>query len=200
MAQFGSGLAAATPLEHVFYSIRRQAATGGHTPAVLQLGLGQAALSKPLWMNAKLKGKAMQGVYYRSAGGVVYWDGQILLLDRPSRREIRLPKGHIESEESDADAALREVTEETGYACLEIVADLGTLRVEFRDAYKHRDVQRDERFFLMFLKANGKVKAKQPEAQFLPRWVPSDEACEHLTFEAEREFVRRALRWLEQHL
>lgn len=140
----------------------------------------------------------MRSVYYRSAGGVVYRDGQILLLDRPSRGEIRLPKGHIERGESDADAALREVTEETGYAFLEIVADLGALRVEFHDAYKDRDVQRDERFFLMHLQADGHVNANESEAQFVPRWVRSDKATGYLTFESEREFVRRALRWLQK--
>jgi 8-oxo-dGTP pyrophosphatase MutT (NUDIX family) len=141
--------------------------------------------------------KAMKSVYYRSAGGVVYRDGQILLLDRPSRGEIRLPKGHVESGESDAEAALREVTEETGYASLEIVADLGMLRVEFHDAYKDRDVLRDERFFLMYLQADGHGKTNEPEAQFVPRWIPSDKASDRLTFKSEKEFVRRALRWLK---
>ena len=139
----------------------------------------------------------MSSIYYRSAGGVVYWDGRILLLDRPSRGETRLPKGHVESGESDAEAALREVTEETGYACLEIVADLGVRHVEFHDAYKDRDVQRDERFFLMYLQAGGQVKRNDPEAQFVPRWVPSDKASGLLTFDSEREFVRRALHWLK---
>ena len=76
-------------------------------------------------MTGKQNRRPIRSVSYRSAGGVVYADGRILLLDRPTRGEIRLPKGHIERDESDEDAALREVTEETGYACLEIVADLG---------------------------------------------------------------------------
>ena len=102
-------------------------------------------------MTDKKSRRPTRSVCYRSAGGVVYADGRVLLLDRPTRGEIRLPKGHVEREESDEDAALREVTEETGYACLEVVADLGSLRAAFYDPYKDRDVIRDERFFLMLL-------------------------------------------------
>ena len=53
-------------------------------------------------------------VTYTSAGGVVI-DGtgdQVLVLVRPERDEVRLPKGHIEAWESAEDAALREVGEE----------------------------------------------------------------------------------------
>lgn len=152
-----------------------------------------------MYSGTTLKGKVMRRVSYRAAGGVVYREGQILLLDRPSRNEIRLPKGHIEKDESEAEAALREVSEETGYARLEIVADLGTQHAEFRDRYKKRDVQRDERFFLMFLKNRDGLKAAQPEEQFVRIWVNAENACERLTFGTEREFVRRALRWLEKH-
>jgi ADP-ribose pyrophosphatase YjhB (NUDIX family) len=38
-----------------------------------------------------------------------------MLLIRPSRDEVRLPKGHVEAGETLRAAALREVAEETGY-------------------------------------------------------------------------------------
>ena len=61
---------------------------------------------------------------YSSSGGVVIHDDRVLLIKRKERPEIRLPKGHIEPGESRAEAARREVAEETGYAHLGIQADL----------------------------------------------------------------------------
>jgi 8-oxo-dGTP pyrophosphatase MutT (NUDIX family) len=141
----------------------------------------------------------MRQVYYQAAGGIVIHDGKLLLLDRPSRNEVRLPKGHVEEGESPAEAALREVREEAGYAHLEVVADLGDQQVQFVDPHRQRQVTRDERYFLMRLCDTGQVEREAQERQFIPVWVPAGEALPRLTFEAEREFVRRALRWAEEN-
>lgn len=138
----------------------------------------------------------MQQVYYRAAGGVVVHQGKVLLLDRPSRNEVRLPKGHIEEGESPAEAALREVHEEAGYANLDVVADLGTQHAQFVDPFRQRQVTRDEYYFLMRLRDEGQIEQDEHEQQFIPVWVLPTEAVTRLTFEAEREFVRRALRWM----
>jgi len=141
----------------------------------------------------------MRKIYYQAAGGVVVHEGKVLLLERPSREEVRLPKGHIETGESPSDAALREVHEETGYANLQVVADLGTQRVQFTDPYRERQVTRDERFFLMRLQDEQLLERAGGEKQFEPIWVSTLDTVPRLTFEAEREFVRRALRWLEEN-
>ena len=138
----------------------------------------------------------MKQVYYRAAGGVVIHQGKVLLLDRPSRGEVRLPKGHIEEGESPAEAALREVREEAGYAHLDVVADLGTQRVQFEDS--RRQVTRDEYYFLMRLRDEGQVERDEQEQQFIPLWTLAADALGCLTFEAEREFVRRALRCIAE--
>jgi hypothetical protein len=39
---------------------------------------------------------------------------------------------------------------------------------------------------------------REKEQQFRPFWVPVRQAAQHLTFEAERSFVRRACKWLER--
>lgn len=141
----------------------------------------------------------MRQVYYQAAGGVVIHDGKLLLLDRPSRDEVRLPKGHIEEGESPAEAALREVREEAGYAHLEVVADLGGQQIQFVDPYRQRQVTRDERYFLMRLRDARQVEREEKESQFIPIWMSADEALARLTFEAEREFVRRAARWAKEN-
>jgi 8-oxo-dGTP pyrophosphatase MutT (NUDIX family) len=121
---------------------------------------------------------------------VVVDEGRVLVLQRPSRDEVRLPKGHVEKAESDEDTALREVTEESGYNALGIVADLGHQVVEFN--YQDAHVIRDEHYFLMRLQSPNQEKRKKKELQFIPEWLGWDEALAALTFEAEKEWVRRA--------
>ncbi len=141
----------------------------------------------------------MRQISYQAAGGVVVHNGKVLVLDRPGRAEVRLPKGHIEQGENAAEAALREVCEESGYSKLTIVGDLGTQQVCFVDPYQTREVVRDEHYFLMRLGADIQIQREAHEWQFRPVGMPASEAVAQLTFESEREFVRRALRWIEEN-
>ena len=140
-------------------------------------------------------------VHYRAGGGVVVHDDSVLLLHRPSRCEVRLPKGHVEPGESVEATALRETAEESGYAGLVIQADLGSQVVKFD--YHGRHVVRIERFFVMGLgeesiEADGSpVTPTHAEEQFVPEWVRWDDAQAILTFPQEQEWVRRARVFLE---
>lgn len=139
----------------------------------------------------KKKGKAAVR-RYRSAGGVVIHEGRMLLLDRPGRTEVRLPKGHIEDDEIPADTAVRETSEESGYGDLAITGDLGSQLVAFD--YNGTHYERTEFYFLMALGSEERVA--QPDgdvAQFTPLWVELDEAVERLTFPAEQDVARRAI-------
>lgn len=133
--------------------------------------------------------KTFPHIYYRAAGGVVTHEGKILVLERASRTEVRLPKGHMEPGEDPRAAALRETAEESGYCSLEIIADLGVQRWSFFDSFKQAFVTRDNHFYLMRLTDTARDAG---EAQFSPVWVTLAEAESRLTFEEEREFVRRA--------
>jgi 8-oxo-dGTP pyrophosphatase MutT (NUDIX family) len=134
-------------------------------------------------------------VRYAAAGGVVVCDGRVLVLRRPSRDEMRLPKGHVEPGEDAQATALREVREESGYDGVVVQADLGEQLVEFDHAGAH--VVRTERYFLMSL-ADPEVGPSHGETQFEPEWLAWDEALAELTFEAEREWVRRARRQIKE--
>lgn len=130
---------------------------------------------------------------YKAAGGVVTDDTgeQVLLLVRPSRDEVRLPKGHIDPGETPQIAALREVTEETGYDDLETLAHLGEQLVAF--ALGNRKIQRHETLFLMRARTRHEIeRPEEDEQQFFSVWASWDEAVRFLTFESEREWVRRA--------
>ncbi len=134
----------------------------------------------------------MKTSYYESAGGVVIRNDQMLLLDRPGRGEVRLPKGHIDPGESPSMTALRETTEESGYADLEIVEDLGTNEVQFVDGNK--EVVRTEHYFLLRLVSERMMRRdEKDEEQFRAIWVGLDEAIALLTFDAEKQVARKAL-------
>lgn len=148
----------------------------------------------------------MEILEYRAAGGVVLDDaGRVLLIERWVLRngqltfEIRLPKGHVEAGETDEQAALREVCEETGYCSLTVAADLGEIVNQFDWPDRERRVLRHERYYLMRLAdaVRGEPHFDSPEAdeaRFTPRWAASlADAGALITFESEREFVRRAI-------
>ncbi len=146
----------------------------------------------------------MKPKYHETAGGVVIdASGSMLVLVRDIERggrlvhEVRLPKGHIDSGETAEQAALREVEEESGYAGLEIIADLGVCHSTF--TFRDRLNERDERYFLMRL-TDPHRGAPRPtgheEALFQPDWLEPAAAAVQLTYESEREFARRAIKIL----
>lgn len=131
----------------------------------------------------------MRAVRYQAAGGVVVDPAgdRVLVLRRPSRDEVRLPKGHLEKHESLIEAALREVQEESGYTEPEILADLGQQTIEFD--YQGDHIIREEQYFLMRLRSIRQICL---EDEFVPQWLDWEAALEQLTFEPEREWLRRA--------
>lgn len=155
-----------------------------------------------------LMGKGLPVKKYTVGGGVVLDpSGRVLLLERHVERdgqtvyEVRLPKGKLDKGETDEQAALREVGEESGYWELKIIGDLGTAHTEF-DKPKWR-VVREDHYFLMRLtddhQAGQQMDPNAEEALFEPIWVANlAEAEAQLTFESEKLFARRAVAWLEE--
>ena len=138
-------------------------------------------------------------IRYHAAGGVLTRENgrRLLLLEIPGRKELRLPKGHIEPGETITEAAIREVQEETGYADVEVVADLGSLTHTFYNMRKDANVTRTETYFLMRLVSERAYDGPRYEHEnFKRRWVNTDDAERLLTYESEREFARRARRAL----
>ena len=85
-----------------------------------------------------------------SAGGLVVDDeGRILLIrarDLRNQPVWTLPKGTLQAGETSADAALREVREETGYAC-EVVRELEPVTYWFQRDGKR--IRKTVRWYLM---------------------------------------------------
>jgi 8-oxo-dGTP pyrophosphatase MutT (NUDIX family) len=127
----------------------------------------------------------------------VYTAARAVVVIVPTRRAadgsrvLALPKGHPDGAESPAEAALREVREETGVEA-EVIESLGEVRYWYQRGGR-RVAKAVEFFLLRYL--SGDVADHDHEVEDAC-WIPADEAAERLTYDGEREMVRRALsRW-----
>ncbi|MEX0979588.1 MAG: NUDIX domain-containing protein [Gemmatimonadota bacterium] len=124
------------------------------------------------------------GVVVRMIGGRPH-----VLLIRDPYRNWGLPKGHIEGEEGEESAALREVREETGLSDPVITADLGVIDWRFR--LRGRAIHKYCRFFLMTSEKGAPVP-EVSEGITECRWLPVEEAIRGVTYDNAREVLRVA--------
>ena len=133
-----------------------------------------------------------------SAGGVVYRrDEDAIDLALAARRTRRgqlawgLAKGAIEQGESDEQAAIREVLEETGLEA-EVEADLGDIRYFY--VWEGVRVRKRVHFFLMHA-TGGDVANHDSEMEDV-RWFPLRTAIKRAAYKGEREVIGRAAKRL----
>ena len=118
----------------------------------------------------------------QTAGGVVQDGEQLLLLVRPEGYAI--PKGHIDFDELGADAAVREVLEETGYRA-EVIQFIGTVT---RDSVERGGfiVRKDIGVFLMTMLEQTD---RQPDE--VAAWVPIVEALRNMRHPEELQLLAK---------
>jgi len=132
-----------------------------------------------------------------SAGGVVVRPGGAgaeCIVIVPTRRAkggervLALPKGHPENGESGADAALREIREETGIEA-RLIEKLGDVRYWYQ-----RDGERVLKVvsFFLFRYRSGSVRDHDHEVDSA-EWVPLEDAPRLLAYKGEREIAEAAL-------
>jgi 8-oxo-dGTP pyrophosphatase MutT (NUDIX family) len=131
-----------------------------------------------------------------SAGGVVVRR----MRGRPHVAVVRvrdeilaLPKGHPNGDESAAEAARREVREETGLET-ELLEKLGDVRYWYQRGGRriHKTVA-----FYLFRYRSGSVDDHDHEVEEA-LWMPLDEAAERLAYNGEREMVVAARSRVEE--
>ena len=117
----------------------------------------------------------------RAAGGIIVRDGLVLLVHRGHYDDWSLPKGKLEPGESWAECALREVEEETGFAC--------TLGPELTTTHyvDRRGRPKRVRWYLMTLVEDRGFTATDEVDE--RRWVPISEAAGLLTYERDRDVL-----------
>jgi 8-oxo-dGTP pyrophosphatase MutT (NUDIX family) len=128
-----------------------------------------------------------------SAGGVVVRGGDCIVIV-PTRRAadgtkvLALPKGHPDGDETAADAALREVREETGVEA-ELVDKLGDIRYWYMRG--GRRIAKVVSFFLLEYVA-GELEDHDHEVE-RAEWMALAEAARRLTYRGERDMAAAAL-------
>jgi 8-oxo-dGTP pyrophosphatase MutT (NUDIX family) len=101
---------------------------------------------------------------------------------------LALPKGHIDPGESAAEAAQREVREETGVDAT-LVEKLGDIRYWYQ-----REGERVLKVvsFFLFTYRSGSVRDHDQEVE-AAEWVPLEDAPRLLAYRGEREMAEAAL-------
>jgi len=131
--------------------------------------------------------KQTRPVLQFSAGGLVVDErGRVLLIrarDLRNQPVWTLPKGTLGPGESSADAALREVREETGYRC-EVVRELDTATYWFQSDGQR--IRKTVRWFLM--RPLEKVGEHDHEVDEVA-WLERDAALGRLRYDSDRHLV-----------
>jgi 8-oxo-dGTP diphosphatase len=120
-------------------------------------------------------------VIVRAAGGVVVRDGEVLLVHRPKYDDWTFPKGKADEGESDEDAALREVEEETGLHC-SLGRELPT--TAYTDS---RGRPKVVRYWLMY--PTGGWFETTPEVDGIA-WLSLEAAAERLSYDRDLTVLR----------
>lgn len=127
-----------------------------------------------------------------SAGGIVFRrDGErtLYLLIRDSYRNWGFPKGHLEEGEAPAEAAMREVGEETGLADLALRAPIETIDWEFR--FRGKRIHKTCHFFLIETPAR-RTTPLLAEGITACRWASFEQAEQLIAYDNARAVLRQA--------
>lgn len=127
-----------------------------------------------------------------SAGGVVFRiDGgrPLFLLIRDSYQNWGFPKGHVEAGEDSEDAAVREVTEETGLGDLTVRGTIDTIDWFFR--FRGQLIHKYCHFYLIET-AESNTSPQRAEGITACKWTPFDEAESLVSYANARDILRRA--------
>ena len=120
------------------------------------------------------------------AGGGIVWrhdegaELEIVLVHRPAYDDWSFPKGKLDPDETETQAALREVEEETGLVC-RLGPEIGTTR--YRDSKRR---PKTVRYWEMTPTAGTLAAANEVDDA---RWVPLGEAPGLLTYDHDRRLL-----------
>jgi 8-oxo-dGTP pyrophosphatase MutT (NUDIX family) len=123
-----------------------------------------------------------------SAGGVIFYGWQVLILHRKSGEWV-MPKGKLEKGERPAGGALREVQEETGLSA-RIVTDIGSTRYRYSRRNSGAAIQKTVYWYLM--ESDSQRLMLEPsfdEGVF----ASPEEALRLLTHSGDRDILKQAV-------
>lgn len=132
-------------------------------------------------------------IYEKSCGAVIYTekDGRRLyLIELMQKGHRSICKGHVENDESERQTAEREILEETG------------LTVRFLDGFRETieyspyDGCMKTVVFFLAKADNTDVTVQEEEVREIS-WLPFEKALSALTFESDKEILRKAEHFLD---
>jgi 8-oxo-dGTP pyrophosphatase MutT (NUDIX family) len=130
-----------------------------------------------------------------SAGGLVVdhrgADARGALIGRTDRRGRllwSLPKGHVEPGETEQQAAVREVREETGIRG-DVIGELGT--IDFWFVAEGRRVHKTVHHYLLLADGPDQELSDEDAEVTEVAWVPLDQLADRLAYADERRLVKR---------
>ena len=99
-------------------------------------------------------------------------------------------KGHVENDESEEETAIREIREETGLRV--------RLNTSFRETVSYSPADGHMKDVVYFIgTCDTRETVNQIEEVRDICWLPYEEALQKLTFENDREVLRKAEKWLK---
>lgn len=129
-----------------------------------------------------------------SSGGVVIFGNTILLLKKFNGDWV-LPKGRIEKDETVRDAALREVSEESGVKA-EIVKYIGMVHYKYKNLKKNEMVYKTVHWYVM--KTNCMDCTPQKKEGFVDaKFVHINKAKELVRYKDEKKIILKGLRMMK---
>jgi len=139
-----------------------------------------------------------------SAGAIIYRkekEGFLFLLIYSGRNKIwGFPKGHIESDEIEKDAASREIKEETGIADMRLIDGFREediyQAVSNRGPHKGNAIEKHSIYFLCETKSKDAVVDATEITDY--KWLSAIEAEKLLVFDSLKQILKKADRYLKQ--
>jgi 8-oxo-dGTP pyrophosphatase MutT (NUDIX family) len=126
-----------------------------------------------------------------SAGGIVLKNDTILMLQKMNGDWV-LPKGRIEKDESELDAAIREVEEETGIVAKSL-KKIGMINYSYKNIwYGGEMIDKDVCWFLME-EITGNLKPLREEGFIDVKYLPLSDFEKLARYEDEKRMIRKAI-------
>ena len=127
----------------------------------------------------------------KAAGCIIIKDNKVLLILQKSGNFWGFPKGHLEENETEIEAAKRETLEETG---LEVILDD---RTRYETNYIVRnEIDKTSVFYLAKVKS-GKIKKQEAEVEDI-QWFEFDKALNMIIYDNLKEIFKQVLKDIKQ--
>jgi 8-oxo-dGTP pyrophosphatase MutT (NUDIX family) len=131
----------------------------------------------------------------RETVGVILWNpekNEVLCLDWPKFDWKTFIIGGVEDGEETKEAAKREIEEETGYADIEFVADLGKLRSAYFATHKNENRIANTTGLLFKLKSTVQQAIDISDLPHVFKWIPKNEVAEYINLSSQKYLWQKA--------